>query len=55
METLHLFIQSQFVNKKQRFVHSQGASNINYSTIFLSLMFAGFHNQSPLLTILRRG
>ena len=29
----------------------QGASNINYSTIVSTLMFAGFHNQSPLLTM----
>ena len=36
METLHLFIQSQFVNKKQRFVHCQGAANINYSNVFFN-------------------
>ena len=29
----------------------QGASNINYSTVVSALMFAGFHNQSPLLTM----
>ena len=28
-----LFIQSQFVNRKQRILHGQGASNINYSTV----------------------
>ena len=32
-ETSHLFTQSQFVDKKQRLLHSKGASNINYSTI----------------------
>ena len=32
-------------------MHSHGASNINYSTVIFifSLMFAVFHNQSPLL------
>ena len=33
IETSHKFIQSQFVNKKQRIVHDQGASNITYSTV----------------------
>ena len=35
IETSHyiLFIQSQFVNKKQRIVYGKGASNINYSTV----------------------
>ena len=33
METSGWFIQSQSVNKKQRIVHGQGASNINHSTI----------------------
>ena len=33
METSHLFIQSQFVNKKRGIVHGQEASNINYSTV----------------------
>ena len=32
-ETSHWFIESQFVNRKQRIVHGQGASSINYSTI----------------------
>ena len=38
------------MNKKQRIVHGQGASNINYSTIVFKLMFAGFPNESLLLT-----
>ena len=52
IETLHWFIQSQFVNKKQRVVHGQGASNITYThaPLFSALRFAGFPNQSPLLT-----
>ena len=33
IEAFHEFIQSQFLNKKQRIVHGQGASNINYSTV----------------------
>ena len=33
IETSHQFIQSQSVNKKQRIVHGQGASNINYTTV----------------------
>ena len=36
------------MNKKQRIVHGQGASN--YSTIVFKLMFAGFPNESLLLT-----
>ena len=28
-----IWIQSQFVNKNQRIVHGQGASNINYNTV----------------------
>ena len=44
-------IQAQFGNKK-RFVHGQGASNINCSiVVFIFEFFSGFHNQSPLLTV----
>ena len=35
--------------KKQRIVHGQGTSNITFSTINSSLMFAGCPNQSALL------
>ena len=31
--TSHQFIQSEFLNKRQRIVHGQGACNITYSTI----------------------
>ena len=30
-----------------------GASNITYSTLFTFFMFAAFHNQSPLLTMVQ--
>ena len=30
---INYFIQSQFVNRKQRILHGQGASNINCSTV----------------------
>ena len=33
IRTSHYFFQPQFVNKKQRIFHGQGASNINYSTV----------------------
>ena len=38
---------------KPRILHGQGASNINCSIVGLSSMFAGFHNQSPLLTMVK--
>ena len=43
-----------FVNKTQRVVHCQRASNINCSTVvvFLILVSAVFHNQSPLLSLI---
>ena len=34
-------------------MHSQEASNITYSTIVFNLIFAGFPNQSPLLTMIQ--
>ena len=38
--------------QNQRIVHGQGASNINYSTVVFNFdVGAGFHNQSPLLTM----
>ena len=37
IEKLYEFIHSQFLNKKQRIVHCQGASNINYSTVVFNL------------------
>ena len=43
------------MNKKQRIVNGQGAFNINYSTfgapLFSTLMSAGFHNTSFVLTM----
>ena len=41
------------MNKKQRIAHGQGDSNINCSTVVFNLMFAGFHNQSPRLTMVK--
>ena len=41
------------MNKKQRIVHGQGASTINYSTIVFKFDVGGFPNQSPLLTVSR--
>ena len=38
---------------KPRILHGQGASNINCSIVGLSSMFGGFHNQSPLLTMVK--
>ena len=38
------------MNKKQRIVHGQGASNINYSTVVFNLDVCGIPNQSPPLT-----
>ena len=40
------------MNKKQRIVRGQGAFNITVAPMFSSLMSAGFHDQSPLLTML---
>ena len=40
--------------RKQRIVHRQGVSNVNWSTVVLILRFAGFHNQSPLPFIWRK-
>ena len=41
-----LIIQSQFVNRKQRIVHSQGAFNINFSTVSFNFDAWGFHSLS---------
>ena len=38
-------VQSRFVNKKQRVVQCQGASNIAV-LLFPTLMFATFHNHA---------
>ena len=43
---ISLSYPSQFVNKKQRIVHGQGAPNL------LSLKFVAFQNQSTLITVL---
>ena len=34
-------------------MHGQGAFNINYNIIVATSMFAGFPNQSPLLTMFK--
>ena len=51
MEVSHWFICSQFVNRIQRIMHRQGASNLNCITVGFCLMFAAFHDQFTLLTI----
>ena len=54
IKTSHCFIQSQFLNKKQRVVHGQEASNINCSSVVLIFDVSGFYNQSPLLCLWRK-
>ena len=40
------------MNKNQRIVHGQGASNKNYSTVVFNFyVSAGFPNKSPLITM----
>ena len=44
------------MNKKQRIVCSQGASNINYTIVVsISDVCRFLYNQSPLLTMVRTG
>ena len=50
VETLHEFIQSQFLKKKQRIVRP----TLPTAPLFSTLIFAGFPNQSPLLTMIAR-
>ena len=42
------------MNAKQKIVQGRGPSNINLASLFAALMFAGLHNQSPLLTMIKR-
>ena len=51
VETLHEFIQSQFLKKKQRIVRPTLPST---APLFSTLIFAGFPNQSPLVTMIAR-
>ena len=39
------------MSAEQKIVHGRGPSNINLASLFAALMFAGLHNQSPLLTM----
>ena len=51
LNTLWVVYSVTICEQKQRIVHGQGASKINYSTVIFNFYFAGFPNQSPLLTI----